>query len=157
MTRRLALFDQKYLGYPATNPDWAPGHAYAVGDLVSHAVSGTHGGVKINYRAFTVHTSAAVSEPGQTDAAVCGATCAWPGKWEYAGIQYIKNSIVAGETFTDGSTGLSNESMIAALIKWTFRGYTPQNRALCGADHTGSAAPGAVACDAAFAVIPTVF
>jgi hypothetical protein len=66
--------------------------------------------------------------------------------WEYAGIDYIKRSVLAGETFTDGAIGLVNGSMVAALIKWVLRGYTPQNRALCAAGHDGIA-PGAVACD----------
>jgi hypothetical protein len=155
-TRRIALFDQKYLGYPATNPDWTTAHAYSVGDLVSHAVTGIFGGVKVNYRCFKAHTSAAISEPGQVLTATCGAQCTWPTLWEYAGIQYIKNSLLAGEKLSDGSTGLVNGSMVAALVKWTFRGYTPQNRALCTAGHDGTA-PGAVACDSAPVVAPTVF
>jgi hypothetical protein len=145
-TRRLALFDQKYLGYPANNPDWSAGRAYNVGDLVSHAVKGILGGVVVNYRCYRAHTAAALTEPGQTISATCGATCAWPTVWEYAGVQLIKNSILAGETFTDGAIGLQNGSMIAALIKWVMRGYTPQNPAVCAAGHDGTA-PGAMPCD----------
>jgi hypothetical protein len=155
-TRRLALFDQDYLGISAGTA-WVTSHAYSVGDVVSHSVSGTYNNRAINYRCIQAHTSGATTEPGQYSTTSCsGATCLWPSYWEPEAIYQIKQSILAGQTFSDGATGALGDSAIKALVLWVKRGWTPQLPAICTAGHDGTA-PGAVACAQKIAFSPVVY
>jgi hypothetical protein len=150
--RRLATFDQSYLGQPASPDNWitdANGTRYSIGTIVKHQINGYYGNRFINYRCIRAHAKGLGNdEPGLGTS--------WPAYWEFAGLETIRQSILAGQRFTDGAIGASGETMIGVLIKWVMRGFTPQNRAMCTAGHDGTA-PGAVPCDAPIALVPVVF
>lgn len=127
--RTLELFDSKYLGH--FYPDWSGAASYSVGDEVSHAVAGYTWGLAVNYRYTNgAGCSGANPEPGNT-----AGNATWRNCWEFSSLYRLREGIRLQQTYTDGAIGASGDTIIMALIKWTRRGYTPQNLLLFGSGH----------------------
>jgi hypothetical protein len=128
--RSLANFDQLYLKQPVATA-WNIAGAYAYGALVSHATATLSGGATFNYRCNNLVdcNGSATSEPG------VGAT--WRTYWEWAGYQWIRDSIYNNTTYTDGAVGAVNDLGNEVLRKWAIWGYTISNPLLWCAGHDG--------------------
>ena len=80
---------------------------------------------------------------------------AWRTQWEWASLQYLRDAMAAGSTYTDGAIRCSGCSAVEALWSWVFYGFTPQNPAYWGSGHDGKDV-GAVHLPAAQHILPAV-
>lgn len=153
MNNRVATWDTIYLKN-AVATAWATSTAYAVGALVSVATPGTYGGMPINYRCTTAHTSGATTQP---DVGVN-----WRNDWEYASLADLRTAVLAGTVYIDGSLPECQTacSPVKTLVSWVRRGWTPQNGLLYNytfpGDTSGIANIGASPMPSPIAVIPVV-
>lgn len=143
-TRSLALFDQQYLGKPVGTAWSSSSVSYVVGDIVSATTSGVFFGQTVNYRCITAHTSTsgtgATAKPGN---GTLGSPQAWSTNWELASQYWIRESVVAGTTYTDKTIGAVGVSMIEVARLWLRAGFAPTNSSYRVAGHD-SAVLGAV-------------
>jgi hypothetical protein len=123
--RSLLNFDQGYLGQPVATA-WANGTAYNVGDVVSASTSTFYGGATYNFRCAVAHTAAtATNKPASGSG--------WTPYWEPAAVKLIADDVLAGTTYSGGTT-----SLIGELVAWTKAGFAPQNAALHNTAHDGT-------------------
>lgn len=139
-TRCVASFDRGYLGR-AAGTAWADATAYAVGDIVSATTAGIYSGQTINYRCVTAHTSSSgdtnLGKPGLGAAGV-GNTKAWSDYWELASQYEIRQSLLAGTTYTDSSIGVTSKSIVEVCRKWILGGFATTNTLYRNAGHDGA-------------------
>jgi hypothetical protein len=109
--RRFATWDTKGFPNRATGTAWVTATAYAVGQTISVANSGTYFGDSINYTCTVAHTSGATTKPDS------GAS--WRTNWEYTSVQDIRAALVNGTTYAGSSPA-------KALIDWVGAGWQPQ-------------------------------
>lgn len=129
--RYFAVFDSSYLGNTA--PAWENNTAYAVGDIVSASHSGFYGGLSVNYRCVTAHTSLADNvASGQP-----GVVSSFRNNWELASHYRIREALLADTRITDADLGLTNASYIDTLHTWVREGWRPTAIELSGVAHDG--------------------
>lgn len=117
---------------------WALSANYAVGDLVSRQAAAVYGNATITYRCLVAHTASAVNRPSD------GTDGTWQTFWEPAVLQWLRDAVAAGTTYSDTALGLANVGAVKYLVEWIKAGFRPKNTVLRTAAHDGSSI-GAVA------------
>ena len=122
----------------ANGATWTLSASYAVGDLVSRQVATVYANALITYRCISAHTASATNRPAD------GTDGTWQTVWEPATLQFLRDAVMAGSSFTDAAVGVSNVSAVKYLLEWIKAGFRPRNTVLRTAAHDGSSI-GAVA------------
>ena len=120
--RSLFTWPIKALGY-SVGTAWATSTVYAVGDVVSKAVTGYYDGDTINYVCIQAHTSG-------TDI-LDGATGSWIAHWEPQGLSLLRDAVAK-------VAGYDTNISISALIDFVQGGYAPTNSNVSAAGYDGS-------------------
>lgn len=98
----------------------------------------------VNYRCITAHTSsngsATLGKPGLGST---GSLKSWSTYWEVASLYYIRESLIAGTTYTDVNLGVSSKSIVEVARAWIRAGFAPRNPLYFKTGHDGNT-PGAV-------------
>lgn len=128
VSRNMATFDTAYLLNTAADGAWASGVGYTVGQILSSSDSTCYGGVTINYRCVTSHTSASGDTTNGKPGA--SATTSWRTNWELASAYRIRSSSAVY------SAGV-RQATPRDLYEWVKAGWAPTNAALRAAAHDG--------------------
>ncbi|MCX6596166.1 MAG: Ig domain-containing protein [Acidobacteria bacterium] len=116
----------------ASGATWVLSASYVVGDLVSRQAAAVYGNAVITYRCISAHTSSTANRPAD------GTDGTWQTVWEPAVLQFLRDAVVAGTTFTDATVGVTNVSAVKYLLEWVKAGFRPRNTTLRTAAHDGS-------------------